>query len=840
MVIQQLGLLLSKDIQRRGAKPRTPTPRRPKKKPVVIQPSKRTCDDEAEERRQKKKRKRDVGQYVDEHGVTQTQQLWTLNVVKNEEDDPEVISSEDELVLLDPTTSQMKFEQDEGAGPSRPDTSQPAPGLAQDVKQERGDDYPHGPEEEELTEEKPAWVPPEFYTQRQPHPIKYTKRVKEEFAKIVAANPWPSDNENLTDVRELAPKAGITKVKGSKHKARPCWLRLRRKWLLRKFLDHLIGECNIRFKRATYSSICHHQSTAWDTHPLCWQCYIEMGLPLCGLDPEIECPHCEIMGVKARKARADKLRMGRDLAKAGRWEELRNYSQKTGLPGNVYTQADADEWHRAKNLIDMPNPDWLIKGQPVGSCFPSNLVKRGQSIAQAIEANPGWKTGNYSHEVARHNSDKTREIEDDPTTPSDLRSIYVPRCLVWGIKTESERDEQLKQVNQAAQQVAKDIASTSESTAAALDSHTGLLTALSKRLITLLEKPQDSEVAAFQGLMDYVVNDDIDAAAQGVPGVPEGTVVTPGTIKEMSNEQLQTLVKNLSGKLQEQKEATSKVEQQLTEAQQRRVDREKMFSPSEQRQNMLPPILVSFQEKGLQLADWDTEDYPTMNPGLVQRSPRNCTMTELLDKMRTLDINDADWTSHEDLNDAGEQVVHVVPKLEPRFLQHHWEVLCDLQDREPFNLQVGFPTDVGLIHGVEPHFKFEEVYFNPDEDGHFPTGNDGLLLRYAEAEQLTRLTAAIGAFNNIVAVATRILSLRLEDLATPLGVDREAERLLTSTIREASDSVNKLTVRANALSEAVVRRDSMLRGGMDPTSHPAAFASPFLRDVNYTPYMGLY
>ena len=53
--------------------------------------------------------------------------------------------------------------------------------------------------------------------------------------------------------------------------------------------------------------------------------------------------------------------------------------------------------------------------------------------------------------------------------------------------------------------------------------------------------------------------------------------------------------------------------------------------------------------------------------------------------------------------------------------------------------------------------------------------------------------------------------------------------MLLSVIREASVVVNKLAARSSILSESVVRRDTMLRAGVDPTSHPHVFASPYMR-----------
>ena len=253
----------------------------------------------------------------------------------------------------------------------------------------------------------------------------------------------------------------------------------------------------------------------------------------------------------------------------------------------------------------------------------------------------------------------------------------MPRCLLWGIKTTSERDEQLKQVTKEAKKVADNIESQTE-VQDPLKASTDLISALAKRLIPLLEKPQTEEAAAFQGLMDFVANDQVAEAAQEVTGVAEGGVaVTPNTITDLSNDQLQAMVRNLSGKLQEQQETTKKVEQQLTEAQKTRRLRDELYSPSEQRQNLPAPIVVHYQEKGMQVQDWQTKDYPIMNAGLVQRVPQKSTITELLDKMQSLKL-DVDWTEHADVDENGEPVVHYVPKLEPRFLAQHWKVLADL------------------------------------------------------------------------------------------------------------------------------------------------------------------
>ena len=251
------------------------------------------------------------------------------------------------------------------------------------------------------TDDQP-WFPPEYYVkhQRDPKLPELTNTAKGEFVRNMTRRPWIGDEEELDETPIAAPKAvvsmGKTKGKaGRERKPRPCWIRLTRKWVRDNFLNHFLGHSNIRYRGMTYASICHHPTSAWDCHALCWQCYVELDLPLCGLQPDIDCPFCAQMGFHARNARNEKLAQ----AIGDEGDLVMREHGKTGLPSNVYCQQDADEWIKKKGSWETPNPDWFLPNQPVGSCFPECLIPPGMSVKDAVSANPQWAAEGHAKEV---------------------------------------------------------------------------------------------------------------------------------------------------------------------------------------------------------------------------------------------------------------------------------------------------------------------------------------------------------------------------------------------------------------------------------------------------------
>ena len=147
------------------------------------------------------------------------------------------------------------------------------------------------------------------------------------FLMNMAKKPFVGDDQVMDLSMARAPKASVSKAyPSSKREPRRCWITLPRPWLKTgNFLKQRFGPGNIRYRNVTYASICHHPTSHWDAHPLCWQCYKDLDLPLCGLDLTIDCEHCDKMGKEAHNSRNERLLNGKP----------RVYSVKTGLPHNV-------------------------------------------------------------------------------------------------------------------------------------------------------------------------------------------------------------------------------------------------------------------------------------------------------------------------------------------------------------------------------------------------------------------------------------------------------------------------------------------------------------------------
>jgi hypothetical protein len=80
--------------------------------------------------------------------------------------------------------------------------------------------------------------------------------------------------------------------------------------------------------------------------------------------------------------------------------------------------------------------------------------------------------------------------------------------------------------------------------------------------------------------------------------------------------------------------------------------------------------------------------------------------------------------------------------------------------------------------------------------------------------------------NNVIYSCNRELSMSIENVAKPLDADRQIERLLCSTVREASNVLSQCATKALVLTQALTRRDNMVRAGRDPDHFPNLFSLP--------------
>ena len=747
-------------------------------------------------------------------GVIVKQEFWTAEVPKTTKAKPITVSSDSEVEVMD-------------AEPSSTAAGAADPAVGGASKQEAKEQYGNV-------------KPPEFFKKYEPVPFKGPKKDPYAlFAETIKKYPWAGDLDELDETLIWQPKASVCVVKSGDAESRPCWLRLHRKWLAKNFLVHLCGDSNIRYRLNTYASICHHVTTPWDCHPICWQCWLELGLPLCGIDPSIDCYHCSMMGSKARKARNAKL--NEVMAAKDPTKKMRRYTNKSGLPGNVYNQEDADYWAEQKGVRESPNPDWLVEGEPPGTCFPYVLIYPGQSIRSAVASNPKWMDTDYAAKCKAHNAELPQD--KDVTTPSSLYGALVPRCLTWGCRMKSDEDDMLKGTSIYLKNWSRATTSKETAMANALETNTKLLAALADRLLPLLRAPPTAEATpapelSVADVLATLTPDDLsELRAQDVGGEAAAALsLSDEAVQKLSHDQLLELVKTCRTRVKEQEVL---LEQQKAMPDQRELARAAQPSPSFARQADVTSARQMLREKNLQVEDWTAEKPCVLNPGQFQFHPEKSEITELCDRVHALDLG-IGWSTHRERDEEGLMQEHKVPLLEPQFLAHQWEVLSELQDRDPFDIILSVPAEIGMSQGAAPTFSMRQTQLKADVHGKYPKSSDGLLMRYRECDQLNRLSAAAGAFNNMAHVAMRILSLRLEDVSVALDPKRETERLLATLAREASAVTNKLLVRINVLGVAIMRRDGMLRGNKDPTSHPNMFGCPLNWTSNYASSVGSY
>ena len=158
----------------------------------------------------------------------------------------------------------------------------------------------------------------------------------------------------------------------------------------------------------------------------------------------------------------------------------------------------------------------------------------------------------------------------------------------------------------------------------------------------------------------------------------------------------------------------------------------------------------------------------------------------------------------------------------------------------PFNVSFAFPTGMRKLPGAALHFLLNSTEIHPDVSENYPQNVDFLPINYSECEQLIKFTSSTVALNNVIYIATKMLTHKIEDLATPLSRERRAERILCAVVREASALVADITIKANLLSSALLRRDNMTRCDKNPRLNPVTFGSPVPTTFTFNKFLGSY
>ena len=768
------------------------------------------------------------------------------------------VSVEPYIDLCEPEDVKPKAEALDLTTPVPAPTATQEGGSAAMMEEATADNVVGGP-----PEINPAF-PPEYITRRRVQPPRLTSiSAQEAFKKNLEQRPWQMDNEEVDSQLVRAPPATASRATTEGRLPRTCWVRLRRSWLKTNFLTHLIGQGNIRYRNVTYASICHHPSTSWDTHPMCWQCYIELDLPRCGVDVTIMCPYCDMMGAEATKLRNSKLKST---------FKPRAYAIKSGLPQNVYCQADADEWLKAKHFQQWPNPDWTAQNQPVGNCFPGALITPGESVAEAIARNPDWSDSAKIVRETKARNKLERPQAVPQKTPSDYWKPMVPKCLVWG-----EEPVALESCEATSELLAPWSASLKASKVDYIDPNIKAVMALARKFMSedvLKAKPANVTTEEWNQFIEIVRATDVSNMLGGADAVlpPE---MTEEKVQGMSLDQLRTTVlkqqqiihkkveeraavcESMTSETEKKKEdsqpieqlevAADKVKKAATVMSRRastsssvdspRALRYSSLSPFEKRQEELPPFETMLRERGVEIDDWKWNLPTELEGGPMFESPDD-NLSYYVTKLRQQNIG-LQWEREEGLTERNTTLELFKPVLDPQFLVQYWDYAKQLKGMSPFNLAFEFPVAVGKLHGASPHFSLQPTKMIPDASGKYPRNKDYTLATYREVHQLAKFTAAAVSLNNMIFVSTKMLTLRLEDLQTPLEPDRKIERMLCAVVREASQLISEVSMKGNLIATSILRRDNMLRANRDPRAHPVTFSSPIPTPFTFHKYLGI-
>ena len=506
----------------------------------------------------------------------------------------------------------------------------------------------------------------------------------------------------------------------------------------------------------------------------------------------------------------------------------------------MYTQDDADWWAHAQKVKETPNPDWFTPETAPGSCFPYDLIKPPQSIAEAIKANPKWRDPKFNVNTKRENVAESLK-KGEVLTPSKRNNVYVPRCLTWGCRQYSVDDDALGPSSLSMKQWAQNMQESRQQQSGTGMTDNECIKALATRLLPYMQPAAEKSTSgvSVDDVLATLHPYDLQKLLSGEgQGSKDDLALSQEDIKKMTPEKTQELASRCLDWVRGQHRI---LEDAKSRVQNRREQASRAAAPSPKELEQAQPVgaVQLYVEKNLEFGAWTSEADLEPNAGWMNKTPSDLKIVELCQQVQALNLN-IEWSATTHQGEDGQVENRYIPKLEPHFLAEQWDVLAELQDTEPYNVTLSCPGELALDQVAEPAFNPAATAINGDTGGKKPKLVDVMPLTYTEADQVKRFTVAAGVFNNVAQAASRALSVRLEAVDRPLDSKREVERLLASLVREASTVANKMIVRANALTSAVIRRDEMLRGGRDATSNPNMFGCPMTWGANFERIVGLY
>ena len=598
-----------------------------------------------------------------------------------------------------------------------------------------------------------------------------------------------------------APKANTSKRKPGKRAPRPAWIYIPRRWALCNFDKYLIGDSNIRYRNQTFASICHHLTSDWDTHALCPQCYIDLGIPLCRFAGNLSCDFCDAMGAAAHAAREKLIKSGEKT------------SRTVHVPSNVYTQNDADEWMKATSIWQTPNPDWLLKGEPVGTCFPADLVQPGTNVADAVRQHPEWKTKTWNAVVIAHNTAKDRPQTKGVITTSDRKKVKVPHGLCWTKtpdptpaatprRARSKDSSQPQAQQQELQAIPEEVVEASQlaiepSADVGGDSIKKSVNAceqLAKAVAVLVEQRRLVD-------MPNTLNHDLALLQADVQ--TREVVQTP------------TSVAATASHLQLQVRAGASA----SDGAQNPFDKAKLTPP---------PTKDIFKEANLQLDDWKE----TSTTEEIHGEPKNETLCNVyqqkLAAFARLDMRETWWYRYSaQWEDQLRPESFIDLMAEPDVTLRYWDLMEEMAKQNPYDLRIETSPHLSKWEGLRPHFLLHGIDTAPDFDNKFPRTDDTLPITQGEIECMRIMSNITVKLNNCMLVCSRLMQRMLRKGLSNIPEGRQGVTVVSDLMATAADLQKDACLKMSVLSTLIQRRDAMLRNNLEPTICINQFTSPY-------------
>ena len=626
------------------------------------------------------------------------------------------------------------------------------------------------------------------------------------------AEPWESGDW------EPAPDSVVSRPAKAQKKPHDTWLNFTKKYVQTHYMSYLIGTSNIRYRNKTYAEHCHHKTIDWDNHAFCPSCYVRYELPKCSKHGPITCGFCAMNSDEVDAKRNALLGQNKKPV----------FPINRDLPRKCYTQEDCDVYVQANGFFETPNPQWLDKKEEIQGCVPASLIPASvlpKDRRSFVDAQSAWfHVNDYKAfcDSMNENASKGSKYE----TPSTKNHPMVPLGLRWP-------DEQDASAPDVAQ---------SESMSVVRDS-----VLRTERMISYIYGPlKDAEKALAGATTEHATLASAAFSATSAPATAAQSVDLPPPLGlSVLSQPSPALAALMTSTPQRPTAAAASVTVQT------RVQTIRSCTPTG-----LAAVQCDFtcqfgpitDNKTVQTDEhWSPQSFVDTARVQPQRvfegqglkyGPWQNTPDQQLPDLYPLWSRANDQTKRvKDMEIYGNEVVTVTRSItgqsEPVETKQLviGKALPDAYDRAmaqaaatPFNITVQLPGRLGSQNTDESLIQGHDVVNLPDQAGFYPDAKDVVPMTQHEARQ-HRVIAQMAANTTAQeACVTQKLRGKFAAVDTVEDLRDEVADTLDFLLQRQRDRV-QLSASHMTLATLILRRDLMVRCGLDPKKHLLLFTN---------------